>query len=210
MKKLFFIAVAALGFATTTYAQEISYGVKGGTNFSNLSGDNGGIDNYRVGLYGGVFAEFGLTDRISIQPEVLYSSQGAHETFKTFDAAGVTSEEYTMRLEYLNVPVMFKYEIYNGLNVQVGPQIGFLLNAEQRVEAGNNGYTVYDETVNINEYITDVNFGVNFGLGYEFNNGLFFDGRYNLGVTNIAQEDNLPSGTEFKNHTFQVGVGYKF
>ena len=209
MKKLFFLTVAMLGFITTTYAQKINYGIKAGTNFSNISGDTE-VDNYRVGLYGGLFVEVGLTDRISIQPEVLYSSQGAHETFKTFDASGVSSEEYTLRLEYLNVPVMFKYKVYNGLNVQVGPQVGFLLNVDQKTEVGSYGYTLYDETENINEYITDVNFGVNFGLGYEFNNGLFFDGRYNLGAINIAQEDNLSKGTELKNHTFQVGVGYKF
>ncbi|WP_417444873.1 porin family protein [Joostella sp.] len=206
MKKLFFIAVAVFGFIATTNAQGFNYGIKGGTNFSNISGDNGDVDNARVALYGGLFAEYAFSDRVSIQPEVLYSSQGAHETFKTFDASGVNSLETTVRLEYLNVPVMLKYRVYKGLNVQVGPQVGFLLNAEQEVESGSNGYELAETTTNINEFVTDVNFGVNFGLGYELNNGLFFDGRYNLGVIDIAQMDNQ----EFKNHTFQVGFGYKF
>lgn len=51
---------------------------------------------------------------------------------------------------------------------------------------------------------------MSFGLGYEFvNMGLFFDARYNLGLTKV-NEESVAGMDDLKHQVFQIGVGYKF
>ncbi|WP_408583014.1 outer membrane beta-barrel protein, partial [Myroides odoratimimus] len=49
-------------------------------------------------------------------------------------------------------------------------------------------------------------FGVNFGAGYELPMGVFFDARYNVGLSKVNKEGSEAS----KNGVFQLSVGYKF
>ena len=83
-----------------------------------------------------------------------------------------------------------------GLNVQAGPQIGFLLDAE----GGTDG-------------LKSSNFGINFGAAYELAGGFFVDARYNLGLSDISdiEVDPIFSGdVSLKTKGFQLGVGYRF
>lgn len=45
------------------------------------------------------------------------------------------------------------------------------------------------------------------GVEYALENGLFFDARYSLGVSNLSNDN---SGGTIKNSFAQVGVGFKF
>lgn len=76
MKKILVLAViTVLGFANAN-AQEIKFGVKGGLNFSTVSGDNteniDDVTSYNIG----VVSEIPLSEKFSFQPEILYSRQG--------------------------------------------------------------------------------------------------------------------------------------
>ncbi|MDG3582355.1 porin family protein [Galbibacter pacificus] len=156
MKKLFLLAVLCLGTAITMNAQEFYFGLKGGTSLSTISGENKLMsNNYRTGLYGGVFAEVVMSEKISIQPEVLYSMLGSHETYKQFLANGVLSNEITIKLRYIDVPVMVKYRVYKGLSVQAGPQVSFLLDSQGEYETGFAGLATGTSRTNLNEYFTD-------------------------------------------------------
>ena len=97
--KLLFIL---LFVSQLNHAQDIDFGVKLGANFATLN-DASNASN-KTGFVGGVFAnlKFG---KIGIQPELLYSQQGAE-----FDA-------FDFDLNYINVPVMLKYYLIGGLNV---------------------------------------------------------------------------------------------
>ena len=89
MKKLFLVAIATVGFAYTGTAQEVTFGVKGGVNNTNFTGDL--ESDPKTSFYLGGFVDLGITEAFHIQPELLYSSEGAA------DDAGLT---------YLKVPVM--------------------------------------------------------------------------------------------------------
>src|SRR3954462_3769554 len=80
------------------------WGVKGGVNLATFRADvDAGDFGYRIGLIGGAFYTFALGDRVDIQPEALYSQQGA-----TVDAAGGSG---TAKLDYLSVPVLVRYRL---------------------------------------------------------------------------------------------------
>ena len=76
MKKLLFIvAIAAFGF-TTVNAQEVSYGAKAGVNFASIWGDDNDEAGIRTSFHVGAVVEIAFSEKFSLQPELVYSSQG--------------------------------------------------------------------------------------------------------------------------------------
>jgi hypothetical protein len=55
---------------------------------------------------------------LALQPEAVYSSQGAKYT--------VNGAEHTLSLNYINIPLQIQYMFDNGFRLQTGPQAGFL------------------------------------------------------------------------------------
>lgn len=193
MKKITLSLLAIFAFSGVTFAQtpDIKLGAKAGLNISTVSD----LDDSksRTGFHVGALAEIFINEKFSVQPEILYSTQGA----KSSNLGGFS---YKLTLDYLNIPIMAKYYVMDGLSVQAGPQIGFNVKAEmERKLLGEK------ETKDIKDEINTVDFGLNFGAGYELPIGLFFDARYNLGFTKIHKE-----GDSTKNRVFQLSVGYKF
>ncbi len=191
MKKLLLSAMAVCAFGMTTVnAQDISYGVKAGLNLSNFSGDDTDELNNRTAFHIGGMLEIALSDVFSLQPEVLYSAQGA-----TLSENGVDG---SFNFSYINIPVMAKYYVTEGLSLEFGPQVGILVSAETEAEG---------TTSDIKDYITSSDFGLNFGMGYKLESGVNFSARYNLGLSNI---DDTESTDEVQNAVFQLSIGYFF
>ncbi|AWM12867.1 PorT family protein [Flavobacterium sp. NRK F10] len=172
MKKILLTvaAIATFGFAQ---AQDIKFGVKGGLNFTNFTGDFN--TDSKVGFYVGGLADFTVTEKFHVQPELLYSAEGADN-----DAA----------ISYLRIPVMAKYYVADGFNIQAGPEVAFKVAADDGVDNATKS----------------LDFGLGLGAGYEMESGLMFDARYNFGLANIYDGDNY----DLKNVGFQIGVGYRF
>lgn len=193
MKKTLLVLAAFFAFGVAANAQDdkssgmssagmVKFGPKAGLNIATVSEDN---TKALVGFHIGGFAEIMLNDKFAIQPEVLYSAQGAK--------ADVGNGEW--KLGYINVPVMAKYFVAEGFSVEAGPQIGFLMTAED--EDGHDFKDSFETT----------DFGFNFGAGYALPMGLMFQARYCLGLSDIAKNN---SGDAVKNGVFQLSVGYKF
>ncbi|MGF1556389.1 outer membrane beta-barrel protein, partial [Paucihalobacter sp.] len=119
MKRLSIILFSLL-FSVTTYSQGVDFGIKFGANFANIS-DASGLDN-KTGFHAGAFAALKFNDKVALQGELLYSQQGAKFSPGDFN------------LDYVNVPVIVKYYLVQGLNIQLGPQFGFLV--DDNINAG--------------------------------------------------------------------------
>lgn len=171
MKKIILSILAVAAFGTAN-AQDIKFGVKAGANFSNFTGDADA--DGRTGFYVGGLADFTISEKFHVQPELLYSMEGAKDG----------------ELDFLKIPVMAKYYVMDGLNIQAGPFVGFKINAEEFTD----------------EFTKSLDFGLGFGAAYELEKGLFFDARYNLGLSNISDVDGVDVGTS----AFQIGLGYRF
>lgn len=202
MKKIILTvaAVFAFGFAN---AQETKFGVKGGLNVANISGDI--EDNSsKVGFHVGGFVEIKVSDKFSVQPELLFSTQGT----KLEESGTNYSYESNLNLSYLNIPVMAKYYVAEGFSLEAGPQIGFLTTAKSDFTDTESGITVSGDE-DVKDEFESIDFGFNFGAGYDFTENLSAGLRYNLGLSNIAKTD---SGDDFKlsNNVFSVSLGYKF
>ncbi|MDR0659553.1 MAG: PorT family protein [Prevotellaceae bacterium] len=187
MKKVLLVVTLMLTIGIVANAQ-LKFGVKAGANISNIAVD---ADN-KVGFNTGVFGEFKIS-KFAIQPEVLFSMQGAKGADTKFETS------------YINIPVMAKYYIIKGLSVEAGPQIGFLTSAKFKPTEG--------DSEDVKEIMKKTDFAINFGASYELPIipvGVF--ARYSLGITDLYDKDKLgiDGGDLGKNRVFQIGAFVKF
>ncbi len=202
MKKLFLAAFAVFAFASVN-AQEVKFGAKAGVNLASIGGDAEDADA-RTSFHVGGVAEIVISDKFSVQPELLFSSQGAKSEYtEDFGEFGSFDVEEKLKLSYLNLPVMAKYYVAEGFSLEAGPQIGFLLSADAEVEVDGES-----EEEDVKDEFKSIDFGLGFGAGYKLDNGLNFSARYTLGLANIAED----AGDDFsiQNNVFQISVGYMF
>ncbi|WP_223550269.1 MULTISPECIES: porin family protein [Aestuariivivens] len=193
MKKLILFIAFLLFTCNNINAQENKLGIKTGLNVAYILGENTSMFDARASFHFGAIVDFLISDKFSIQPEVLYSCQGV-----TYNDGGYDGK---FKLDYLNVPVVLKYKVVEGFSLECGPQIGVLLSAK-------NEFNSSEESgeEDIKDLINSTDFSINFGLGSELENGLFFSGRYILGISEIFKDN---EGNN-QNGVFQISIGYFF
>ena len=225
---LFSIIISAQEADTDTDKdQKFSFGVKAGANFATitnldevLEGDVSG----RTSFHAGGLGEYSLNENLSLKLEVLYSELGAklEYSFDNYEYDFNTNEfpsrigggsyfgvnEY--ELAYLSIPLLVQYYIIQYLSFVAGPQISFLLAANEKWKQteviGDETFTNSGE-VDIKDQMKSVDVGLAIGANYQFAMGLFFTIRYVLGMTDIFDYVNAPSS---KNNVFQASAGFKF
>ncbi len=197
MKKTFLLVVMAIiGVSNSSSAQEYwNFGIKGGVNFTNMTSDGFEDNKSRTGFHLGVLAEIPVSDRFSFQPEVIYSTQGTEEETSNY------TNEY--QLDYIQLPLIAKLYLIDGLALEAGPSFNFLVNEEYKFDGG--VLNLESDT----EYASTFEFGGAFGASYKFNNGFFVNGRYVQGFTDAFDSDSFDDDA-IKNNGFQLGVGFQF
>ncbi|MBS1549861.1 MAG: PorT family protein [Bacteroidetes bacterium] len=185
MKKV----LLGLGLFAASFAMAQKVGVKAGGNLASISEND---TKSKFGFYAGAYFNAPLTDKLSIQPEVLYSLQGAKS-----DVAGANA---TLNTGYVNVPVMLQYNLAEGFFVEAGPQFGFLTSAKMKATVA--GYT---GEVDVKDTMNSFDFGIGLGAGYFITPKLSVNARYTAGITDIAKDN---SGDAVRNNVFQFGLGY--
>lgn len=217
MKKII-LTVAAICAVSFANAQDIKFGVKAGLNISNVTGDyqNEFDAKSLIGLQIGGFAEIGISDKLAFQPELLYSMQGAKtefsESFEGFSASG----ESTLKLNYLNVPLLLKYKLADKFSILAGPQVGLLMSAEQEFTFTEtfDGETFSESgTEDVKENYESILLSFNVGASYSITDNIFVDARYNLGLSNLLKDQTFEGETfslDGSMNVLQFSVGYKF
>ena len=115
-------------FLSTANAQKVNFGIKGGLNISSLKGNKTGDffdptqqitsnPDSRIGFHIGAVAEIKFNNKLSVQPEVLYTTNGAE-----------VQDYSVIKLDYLSLPIMAKYYLVEGFSIEAGPQFSFLVN----------------------------------------------------------------------------------
>ncbi|WP_339711325.1 porin family protein [uncultured Kriegella sp.] len=186
-KSLFFATVFYLTLLTAE-AQDFNFGVKGGINVASIGGNSyvglGGFGS-KVGFHLGGVAEVPVSEKFSIQPELLYSSQGSKWNFNSSDG--------NLKLDYINLPILGKYHILKGLSAEAGPLVGYLISTNEEVE--NSRFSKLD-----------VAFAI--GASYRLNDNVSVGLRYNKGILNINSDSNIDGSNQ--NNVFQIFAGYSF
>lgn len=159
MKKLLFIVGVFLVATVVTHAQETKFGVKAGVDFASIKVKVLGttVTGSETGFFLGGFANLGLSDTFSVQPELLYVA--------------------IQDSNFLSVPILARYEIAKGFGLMGGPSLNYFTDAEEdqlkfNVDLGAN-YEI-TEQIDVNAKYSlgfgDVSVsGLFVGVGYSFN-----------------------------------------
>ena len=190
MKKVILCAIAIMAFGFAN-AQKTRFGIKGGLNIATI----GGADeaNALIGVQLGGFAEINVWKKLYIQPELLFSTQGA----KYDQYYG--ERDLTVNLNYINIPVVAKYYITKQFSVEAGPQLGLLVSSKN-IE---------------NEKSVDA--GFNLGAGYNFTDNFSVGIRYTIGLTSVYDYNNYYDDYDgyyyndrYTNNVLALTAAYKF
>lgn len=191
-----------------------SFGVKGGLNLANLFAEDASIEdnNWKVGYHAGLFVKAPLSNVLSIQPEVLYSTTGAKITYGGSGLAqtlGINPGEVRFNLNYVQVPVLFLVNL-GALNVHAGPYASYLLKAHVK-NLQNSDPLNPSPLLELNENdFQRLDYGIAAGIGFDLKNaklGL----RYNYGLQEIGGGGITGRLTHnARNAVAQVYVGFGF
>ena len=185
MKKLLIIPLIVI--SSGLFAQNFQLGLKGGLNVSNFTGTTfENVDKKALlGFHGGAFLSLLFGDHVALQPEALFSTQGAR-------VSTVNGNE-RWRVNYLNVPVNLKFRFNGGFYLEAGPQVGFKLSKNIPNQS-------------TEDFADNMDFSVNAGLGFHGKSGLGVGGRYVLGISKVGNLDD----DDFDNPRFRNGVAQIF
>ena len=178
------------------HAQGLDFGVKAGVNIANQKyGGDFNVDTKAIVLFhGGVFVTWMFTEKLGLQPEVLFSMQGTKED---------DTYEYKVIANYINIPVLVRYDITDMFSVHAGPQFGMLLSAEGEYSGGNGKQ-------DIKEYYKGTDIGI--AIGAEADDlplNLGVGVRYILGLTNVAEDNVDFQDGSIKNGIIQIYVKFR-
>ncbi|WP_439880435.1 porin family protein [Pontibacter sp. MBLB2868] len=191
MKKLFFVFAFVL--ASFSFAQAQSFGIRGGANLSNLSGDLRNEDRYenKFGFHAGVTLNFGIVDEFfSIQPELLYSNKGfknADEEFTT--PLGTYKRTGNVNYNYLDLPILAKIKA-GPLYFEAGPQASYLLSVNNATKEYFNGNLQSSTTTERDkDGLKEFELGYAAGVGLMSRSGISLGLRYNGSLTDFVDKD---------------------
>ncbi|WP_138484756.1 porin family protein [Dyadobacter bucti] len=183
MKKLLvaFVLFVSAHFAE---AQTFSIGPKAGLNISNYTGGNIESDAL-MGYHLGGIVNYGFGNVFSIQPEVLFSTQGAK-----VQNNGTKSD---FKISYVTIPVMLKFKSNGGFYVEFGPQVGFRSSSD-----------IPDQT--INNFAKNLDLAAGAGIGYQSPIGLGVGVRYIAGLSKVGDFSGQNIDPDFKNSVIQASL----
>lgn len=198
MKKIMMIAAMML-LSVGAFAQnevgQITLKPMAGINLATMTKTDD--SKMRVGLAAGVEAEYGVAENFSLSLGALYSMQGVKGTE---NYSGIKADA-TIKMDYINIPILANYYIIKGLAIKAGVQPSFKASAKVKMEASYQGQSVSEESDIDNA--KGFALSVPFGLSYEYQS-FVLDARYNLGVTKAFDAG------DSKNSWFMFTLGYKF
>ncbi len=182
------LAIAIVAPATA----QMSYGVKAGVNYADVSFDGDVPSSGRVGLLAGGFVTIPLFGWLAVQPEVIYTVKGT-----TVDVADIKSD---LIVDYVEVPLLARISIRRKIYVAVGPSMAFRVRARSRTAFG--GST---EEIDLKEDVESFDLGVVGAAGIDLGRWVF-DGRYTHGLSDIDARDDA----KVRNRVLSVSAGIRF
>ena len=207
MKKLLMAAGLMLLGMGTGFAQNavgtVTLQPKVGVNVATLTDEDD--TKARVGFTGGLELGYQVTSKFALTGALMYSQQGAKTDYDDLNG--------TMKLDYINIPILANIYVAKGLAVKAGIQPAFNVNKTMTVGGVSMDIEdAYEKGTGQRIKVNSFDFSIPMGLSYEIN-GLVFDARYNLGLSKIIDGFNYEGvkvQPDDKNSVFQFTIGYKF
>jgi len=195
MKRLVMTVAVIVAFTAASQAQGgFRLGVKVGTNLNKIEGQSF-KDGFDLSYHAGAFAEIDFNKKWGIQPEVLWNQTSTQRSnFNTiYSTVANSNGSEQIKLNYLSIPLLLRYNIGSILSLNAGPQFGILLSQDKTLlQSGQAAFKSGDFSMVAGAQ-----------LNFKF---LRIYGRYNIGLQNINDIDNKDKWT---NQQIQLGLGLR-
>lgn len=191
MKKILSSVILLFALAGASNAQKFNFGGKLGANLTKISGQ-AFKEGYDLGYHVGAFAEIDLTKKWGIQPEVLWNQTNTQRASGT-DAIYNNFQQNTkdIKLNYLTIPILLRYNVGSIITLNAGPQFGILLNKNETLWA--NGKEAFKSG--------DLSLTGGATINIKM---LRVYGRYNIGLNNL---NDAGTPENWKSQQVQLGLG---
>lgn len=190
----FFLVLLLCG-SSKAMGQHVA-GLKAGMNLSSqrylIDGIRASDDSgNKVAFHIGILYEKSFNPRHGLQPELIYSLEGAR----------ATETDGNMNLSYLKLPVLWFFQPSDLIRFLIGPEFAYLLNARANSHGwGTDREDAYE------------NFVVNVAGGVEYLSatGLRLGVRYSRGLSNFLNREFYTLDLRSKTDTFQLYAAFVF
>lgn len=186
-------------FSTEASDQPITFGIRGGVNFANVStSEDGYTVSYKsnTGFHAGMIVDIPLMESLYLQSGLYYIVKGYKE-----------SDEITANPAYLEIPILASYR-YNfsdaaQLQVNFGPYLAYGISGKIKEEYRGESH----EEDYFNDHTNKFDAGLQVGAGITISQHFYLGIAYEFGLTNVLKDSGDDS---MKNTNFLVSVGYNF
>ncbi|HEY7894391.1 MAG TPA: porin family protein [Gemmatimonadaceae bacterium] len=203
-----FVMVSAAALALVAGGQTVSaqmptpkptLGVLGGLNLATLGGSDVTGASNRTGLQAGLYLTLHMNHAWSVEPEALYTQQGT------------TSQGTTLKMNYIQVPVLLRWDVASHNPVHpffiAGPAAAFQIGCD--ASGGGQSMTCDQLSQESDGSFSKKSFDVlgvaGAGLGFNFGaTQMSLGARYNYGFSDAF------SNTDAKNRFFSILLGVTF
>ena len=190
--------------------KKLGFGLKGGVNFANVTNTSSINSESRTGFMVAGFLSPQFNRGQGFRSEIVFSQQGYNYTTNT--------NEGNVKLNYLLLPQLYTFNLGKVVQLQVGGQLAFLLNAVVDSLHTVNGSNAYQKA---SDYYNKLDYGLAAGFELYPTKGLLIGARYNLSFAKTYKEEPYdsglpmppfipPPGTNGKNNVVQLFAGFRF
>jgi len=203
------LLILAMLFSSAVYCQDkgIGLGLKAGLNFSNVTNASSINSSSQTGFHVGAFLAPASKAILGYRTELIYSRQGYN--YATNSTSG------SVNLDYILLPQMLVINITKFVQLQVGMQVAFLLNAKADSSGSSFSGNPYGKLL---DYYNKFDYGAAGGIEVHPFKGLLIGARYNISfgdlyktpASNASVQPSFIPDVNVKNNVLQIFTGYRF
>lgn len=182
MLRILILAIA-FGITTSVTAQEIRYGLRIGFSIATFGGEDigGNETNFRNGFSLGGFSSIPLSSKVRFEPGLDFNSKGAKTEY-------LNLINTIHRNGYLDVPLLFNFQMTEKFSLIGGPQPSLLLTSTRVLGEGDNKVVIKGSDAK--GLWKDTDFAGVIGLGYSNSNKFQIQLVYEHGFVIVGQIPN--------------------
>ncbi len=171
-------------------------GGKVGGNWSTVNFEGSENPSLIFGGNIGIVARYQLNRRMSLQCNLLYSTRGYNAKESIYIHQNSKLKDLKVIFQYFDIPLLFRYSLFESLYLHIGPQLGFQLDRMPYYDNEKQSSAKLGEKQRIDS-------GIIVGSGYSFKNGVFVEGEYLIGLRGCYR-----NVVGFRNRSLQISIGY--
>ena len=183
---IIFLIVSFCTFAQTNHESVFTLKPSLGMNVCQIHGDAyNGYD--KPGMFGGAAINAKISSRTSLELGFYFSQKGARHN------GNVDKGDYSyyrLNLNYIDIPVSFRYMLNNRYFISVGPSLAYLVSYKENIN--------YTDQTGLYPF-KKIELGVNVGLGRKIKGNFSFELRCSNSISNVRSYGVVANNVFFPN-----------